>query len=145
MKTTETLDCSVFLFSDWWNDNVPQYSLYFDDELISSGEMPKKQNHEIKFQRTVGFGPHSIKVRYENRLPTDNLFNNGVSVRSNYIHVYQLRLNQFWAKDFLDKESTLVVDNESTYSTSRPSLLDKTSTYSFNFESPFAYFFLPKI
>lgn len=143
MKTSENLDCSVFLYSDWWNDNTPKYSVYFDDELIEAGEMPKQTAYEIKFQRDALFGPHKIRVCYENREASDNLYANGKSVRSNYIQVSNIRLNHFYAKAHLVSEGTL--NWAQTYKKDNIALLDVKGEYSFNFNSPFAFFFLPKI
>lgn len=142
MKTSENLDCSVLLYSDWWNNNTPRYSVYFDNELIESGEMPKKIIKEIRFDREVLFSPHKIIVRYENREPTDNLYIDGTSVRSNYINVYNIRLNYFYVnQSLLNSEIATTTSNKK----SNISLLDYAGDYVFNFNSPFAYYFLPRI
>lgn len=144
MKTNELLDCSVFLYSDWWNDNVPKYSVYFDDTLIESGEMSKQLLKEVKFQILSDFGGHRIRVAYENRLPSDNLYANGKSVRSNYIQISNIRLNHFYLnKHLLNKEGIVLSDVKQNKE--NISVLDTKCEYNLNFESPFAYFFLPKI
>jgi hypothetical protein len=105
----------------------------------------KRTTLEVPIEKTLGFKEHTIKVRYENKTASDSLIVNGVSMRSNYLTLLNLRINNLLCKPFLTTLGTFVPDDGSEYTMGDPLAFTKQGTYTFTLKSPYAYFFLPKI
>lgn len=72
---TEPLNFNILLSSKNWG-NLPQFSIWLDDELItqgSAGLTPQATN----FTRNVTTGGHELKIRLENKTPADTRLVNG--------------------------------------------------------------------
>ena len=71
----EKLSFVVILSGTFW-DRRPQFSVWLDDHMVVSSEIVGAAPQEIKFQRTINEGIHSLNIRLENKTYGDTVLEN---------------------------------------------------------------------
>lgn len=145
MKNSENLSVGLTFIADWWNNNPPTYSVYLDDELMftKTAEV-KRQAWTVNFDKEVLFGPRVIRIRYENKSSRDALVLDDEPIRSNFITLLNLKINSLYCKQFI-KEGIYTSDDAVSRPVSDTVVMLWQGEYQFRFNSPYAYYFLPKI
>jgi hypothetical protein len=91
--STENLHFEIGLSGTHWG-KMPQYSILVDDQVIKTGSADKLAM--IEFDLEIAEGPHSLKIRLENKEDTDTVQDSD---------------NKTILKDLLLNIETLAIDN----------------------------------
>ena len=62
----EKLSFVVALSGTFW-DRRPQFSIWLDDHQVVASEIVSAAQQEIKFERTIDEGEHTLNIRLENK------------------------------------------------------------------------------
>ena len=145
----EKLSFVVSLSAKFW-DRRPQFSIWFDDHMVVSSEITSQESHPIAFERTVDEGPHSLKIRLENKTNSDTLIENGEVVKDMLLNIDDIVIddislgNLLWTAEY-------ILDKPQLYNGKTIDHLDNcvnlgwNGTYILNFTSPFYIWLLEKL
>lgn len=145
MKTSENLDFTLSFIADWWNDNPPRITVFLDDEVVATKTAEARRvPFNVDFTKEVLFGAKALRIRYENKTARDAIVLDGEPIRSNFITLTNLRINSLWCKQFI-KDGIYTSDDGMPRPVADNAVMLWQGEYKFKFNSPYAYYFLPKI
>jgi hypothetical protein len=74
MADTEHLHFKIELSGTYWEKH-PQYSIAIDDNIVSTGTITAESDVAVivEFDADIAEGPHSLKIRLENKDHTDTV------------------------------------------------------------------------
>jgi hypothetical protein len=145
----EKLSFVVSLSGTFW-ERRPQFSIWLDDHLVVSSEIPDSACHPITFERTVDEGLHSLKIRLENKTSADTVVENGEIVKDMLLNIDDIIIddislgNLLWTAEYK-------LDTPQQYLGQTINHLDNcvnlgwNGTYILNFTSPFYIWLLEKL
>lgn len=146
---SEELSFKFTLSSKQW-DKHPQFSLWVDHHRLISSELPNEQHHTFEFKHTVEEGPHTLRVRLENKDKEDTQIINGKIVNDMLLNIDDITIdgvslgNLLWTADYQ-------LDQPQQYNGETITKLDNcvnlgwNGSYIINFDSPFYIWLLEKI
>lgn len=87
----ESLKFDITLSETHW-DKYPVFSIWLDDEQIVQDDL-SPSNYNIKFEREVNEGSHSLKIRLENKTSKDTLVENGEIVKDMLLNIDDITID----------------------------------------------------
>jgi hypothetical protein len=145
----EKLSFVVTLSAKFW-EKRPQFSIWLDDHSIIQSEIPDQAQHPIAFEHTVDEGPHTLKIRLENKTTADTVVENGEVVKDMLLNIDDITIddislgNLLWSAEYK-------LDQPQEYQGKTIDHLDScvnlgwNGTYILNFTSPFYVWLLEKL
>jgi hypothetical protein len=145
----EKLSFVVTLSSTYW-DRRPQFSIWLDDHVVIQSEIPDSASHPISFERMIDEGPHTLKIRLENKTTADTIIENGDVVKDMVLNIDDVIIddislgNLLWSAEY-------ILDKKQTYKGQEIDYLDGcvnlgwNGTYVLKFTSPFYIWLLEKL
>lgn len=148
--STETLNFAINLSGTYWQKR-PQFSIWLDDQLVVASEIVATDSQIVKFDRTLFYGSHDIKIRLENKTSAD-------TTKDSQGNIYQdmlLNINDIVIDDMsvgmLRYSAEYILDSQQEYQGQMIKSLDRcvnlgwNGTYIFKFQSPFYVWLLEKL
>jgi hypothetical protein len=144
----ETLSFDISLSGTYW-DKKPQYSVWLDDHVVTQSEVSNAV-HNVKFQRNVSEGPHTLKIRLENKTNADTVIKDGEVVNDLILNIDDIIIddislgNLLWSAEY-------ILDKKQQYKGQEIDHLDGcvnlgwNGTYVLKFTSPFYIWLLEKL
>ena len=144
----ETLSFDISLSGTYW-DKKPQYSVWLDDHVVTQSEVSNAV-HNVKFQRNVSEGPHTLKIRLENKTNADTVIKDGEVVNDLILNIDDIIIddislgNLLWSAEY-------ILDKKQQYKGQEIEHLDGcvnlgwNGTYVLKFTSPFYVWLLEKL
>jgi hypothetical protein len=144
----ETLSFDISLSGTYW-DKKPQYSVWLDDHVVTQSEVSNAV-HNVKFQRNVSEGPHTLKIRLENKTNADTVIKDGEVVNDLILNIDDIIIddislgNLLWSAEY-------ILDKKQQYKGQEIDHLDGcvnlgwNGTYVLKFTSPFYVWLLEKL
>jgi hypothetical protein len=145
----EKLSFVVALSGTFW-ERRPQFSIWLDDHLVVASEIVSAAQQEIKFERTIDEGLHTLKIRLENKTNQDTVVENGEVVKDMLLNIDDITIddislgNLLWSAEY-------VLDHPQEYRGQTISKLDNcvnlgwNGTYVLKFTSPFYIWLLEQL
>lgn len=145
----EKLSFVVALSGTFW-ERRPQFSIWLDDHMVVSSEIVSPAPQEIKFERIIDEGFHSIKIRLENKTNSDTVLENGSIVRDMLLNIDDITIdnislgNLLWSAEY-------VLDHPQWYQGQTITKLNNcvnlgwNGTYTLKFTSPFYIWLLEQL
>jgi hypothetical protein len=145
----EKLSFVVALSGTFW-ERRPQFSIWLDDSQVVSSEIVSAAQQEIKFERTIDEGLHSLNIRLENKNNSDTVLSNGEVVKDMLLNINDIMIddislgNLLWSAEY-------ILDNPQQYKGQTVTKLDNcvnlgwNGTYILKFSSPFYIWLLEKL
>ena len=145
----EKLSFVVTLSGTFW-DRRPQFSIWLDDQAIIQSEIVSEALQPVTFEHTVDEGPHTLKIRLENKTTTDTVIENGEVVKDMLLNIDDVTIddislgNLLWSAEY-------ILDKKQTYKGQEIDHLDGcvnlgwNGTYTLKFTSPFYIWLLEKL
>jgi hypothetical protein len=145
----EKLSFVVALSGTFW-ERRPQFSVWLDDHMVVASEIVSAAQQEIKFQRTIDKGIHTLKIRLENKINSDTVLANGEVVNDMLLNVDDIMIddislgNLLWSAEY-------ILDNPQQYKGQTITKLDNcvnlgwNGTYILKFSSPFYIWLLEQL
>jgi hypothetical protein len=145
----EKLSFVVALSGIFW-ERRPQFSIWLDDRQVVSSEIVSAAQQEIKFQRTINEGLHSLKIRLENKTNADTNIRNGEVIDDMLLNIDDIIIDDIsighllWSAEY-------ILDNPQQYKGQTITKLDNcvnlgwNGTYVLKFTSPFYVWLLEKL
>ena len=145
----EKLSFVVTLSGTFW-DRRPQFSIWLDDHVVTQSEIVSSAEQSITFEHTVDEGPHTLKIRLENKTTADTVTENGEVVKDMLLNIDDVTIddislgNLLWSAEY-------VLDKKQTYKGQEIDHLDGcvnlgwNGTYTIKFTSPFYIWLLEKL
>jgi len=144
----ETLSFDISLSGTYWGKK-PQYSVWLDDHVIAQSEVSEAV-HNVKFQRAVDEGEHTLKIRLENKTNSDTVIKDGEVVNDMLLNIDDIIIddislgNLLWSAEY-------ILDKKQQYKGQEIDHLDGcvnlgwNGTYVLKFTSPFYVWLLEKL
>lgn len=105
----EKLSFSINLSATYWHRR-PQFSIWLDDRVIQQSEIAGQGIQQISFDRIVSQGPHTLKIRLENKTDNDTVIENGKVVKDMLLNIEDVTIDDIslgtllWSAEYvLDK------------------------------------------
>lgn len=105
----EKLSFCVNLSATYWNKK-PQFSIWLDDRVIQQSEILGPEIQTIRFDRIVSQGPHTLKIRLENKSDDDTVLENSKVVKDMLLNIEDIIVDDIslgtllWSAEYiLDK------------------------------------------
>lgn len=142
---TELLNFSILLSSTNWG-KLPQFSIWLDDELITQGSADSTPEYII-FARIVTPGNHILKIRLENKTPSDTKIANGVIVNDMLLNIDRITIDDV-DLGLIATTAKYILDHPQQYNGNVITELNHcvnlgwNGTYVLAFRSPFYLWFL---
>lgn len=145
----EKLSFAVTLSGTFW-DKRPQFSIWLDDHQVIHSEIASQGQQEVKFERTLEEGPHSLKIRLENKTNHDTVIEHGEIVKDMLLNINGIAIddidlgNLLWTGEYL-------LDKPQQYQNKTITHLDHcvnlgwNGTYILHFSSPLHKWLLSKL
>jgi hypothetical protein len=145
----EKLSFVVALSGAFW-DRRPQFSIWLDDHVVAQSEIVSAAQQNVTFEHTVGEGPHTLKIRLENKTINDTVIENGEVVKDMLLNIDDITIddislgNLLWSAEY-------ILDNKQNYNGQEIDHLDGcvnlgwNGTYTLKFTSPFYIWLLEKL
>jgi Zn-dependent metalloprotease len=145
----EKLSFVVALSGTFW-DRRPQFSIWLDDHQVVASEIVSAAQQEIKFERTVDEGVHTLKIRLENKNKQDTVLENGEVVKDMLLNIDDITIddislgNLLWSAEY-------ILDHPQEYKGQTVTKLDNcvnlgwNGTYVLKFTSPFYIWLLEQL
>jgi hypothetical protein len=145
----EKLSFVVALSGTFW-DRRPQFSIWLDDHQVVASEIVSAAQQEIKFERTVDEGVHTLKIRLENKTKQDTVLENGEVVKDMLLNINDITIddislgNLLWSAEY-------ILDHPQEYKGQTVTKLDNcvnlgwNGTYVLKFTSPFYIWLLEQL
>ena len=145
----EKLSFVVALSGTFW-DRRPQFSIWLDDHQVVTSEIVSAAQQEIKFERTIDEGSHSLKIRLENKNNSDTVVENDEVVKDMLLNINDITIddisigNLLWSAEY-------ILDKPQQYKGQTITKLDNcvnlgwNGTYVLKFTSPFYVWLLEKL
>ena len=144
----ETLSLDISLSGTYW-DKKPQYSVWLDDHVVAQSEVSNAV-HNVKFQRNVSEGTHTLKIRLENKTNADTVIKDGEVINDMILNIDDIIIddislgNLLWSAEY-------ILDKKQQYKDQEIDHLDGcvnlgwNGTYVLKFTSPFYVWLLEKL
>jgi len=145
----EKLSFVVARSGTFW-DRRPQFSVWLDDHAVIQSEIVSAAQQPVAFEHTVDGGPHTLKIRSENKIDADTVIENGEVVKDMLLNIDDITIddislgNLLWSAEY-------VLDKKQTYNSQEIDHLDGcvnlgwNGTYTLKFASPFYIWLLEKL
>jgi hypothetical protein len=145
----EKLSFVVALSGTFW-DRRPQFSIWLDDHLIVASEIASLAQQEIKFERTIDEGAHTLKIRLENKNNSDTVLENSEVIKDMLLNIDDIMIddislgNLLWSAEY-------ILDHPHEYKGQTVTKLDNcvnlgwNGTYILKFTSPFYIWLLEQL
>lgn len=147
--TSENLKFNITLSGTYW-DKKPQYSVWIDDHVVIQSEL-QNPSQQVKFERTLDEGEHSLKIRLENKdQRTDTLLENGNIIKDMLLNIDDISIddisigNLLWSAEYHLDVPQLYQGNTITQLDNCVNL-GFNGTYVLKFSSPFYIWLLEKL
>lgn len=105
----EKLSFCVNLSATYWN-RKPQFSIWLDDRVIQQSEISGPEIQTVHFDRIVSQGPHTLKIRLENKSDDDTVLENSKVVKDMLLNIEDIIVDDIslgtllWSAEYiLDK------------------------------------------
>ena len=145
----EKLSFVVTLSGTFW-DRRPQFSIWLDDHVVVQSEISDSAVHPITFERTVDEGPHTLKIRLENKTTADTIIENGEVVDDMLLNIDDIIIddislgNLLWSAEYILDEKQIYQGKEIDHLDGCVNL-GWNGTYTLKFTSPFYIWLLEKL
>jgi hypothetical protein len=145
----EKLTFAVTLSGTYW-DRKPQFSIWFDDHVVTQSEIASPAQQTVNFTHTVGEGDHTLKIRLENKTRDDTITENGAVIKDMLLNIDDITIddislgNLLWSAEY-------ILDRPQEYKGKTITHLDScvnlgwNGTYVLKFTSPFYIWLLEKL
>ena len=145
----ENLNFSISLSGTYWNKK-PQFSVWLDDHVVTQSEIASEAEQIVNFERKIIEGPHTLKIRLENKTTSDTITENGEVVKDMLLNIDDITIddislgNLLWSAEY-------VLDHPHLYKGKTIDHLDScvnlgwNGTYTLKFTSPFYIWLLEKL
>jgi hypothetical protein len=145
----EKLSFVVTLSGTFW-DRRPQFSIWLDDHAVIQSEIISTVQQPMTFERTLDEGPHTLKIRLENKTSADTVIENGEVVKDMLLNIDDITIddislgNLLWSAEY-------PLDNPQDHKGKTIDHLDGcvnlgwNGTYVLKFTSPFYLWLLEKL
>ena len=145
----EKLSFVVTLSGTFW-DRRPQFSIWLDDHAVIQSEIASTAQQPVAFERTIDEGPHTLKIRLENKTNADTNIRNGEVVDDMLLNIDEITIddislgNLLWSAEY-------ILDHPQDYKGKTITKLDNcvnlgwNGTYTLKFASPFYIWLLEKL
>jgi hypothetical protein len=145
----EKLSFVVALSGTFW-ERRPQFSIWLDDHQVVASEIVSLAQQEIKFERTIDEGAHTLKIRLENKTNNDTVLENGEVVKDMLLNIDDITIddislgNLLWSAEY-------ILDHPQEYRGQTITKLDNcvnlgwNGTYILKFTSPFYIWLLEQL
>jgi len=145
----EKLSFVVALSGTFW-ERRPQFSIWLDDHQVVASEIVGPAQQEIKFERTVDEGLHTLKIRLENKTNQDTVVENDEVVKDMLLNIDDITIddislgNLLWSAEY-------ILDHPQEYKGQTITKLDNcvnlgwNGTYVLKFTSPFYIWLLEQL
>lgn len=155
----EKLSFAITLSGTYW-DRRPQFSIWFDDHVIQQSEIAGADQQIINFERTIDEGPHTLKIRLENKVASDTVIENGTIVKDMLLNIDDITIDDISLGNLVGFNSNLenllwsaeyILDHPQEYQNKTIDHLDGcvnlgwNGTYILKFSSPFYIWLLEKL
>ena len=136
----QSLEFSITVSAAFWNKK-PQFSIWLDDKVVTQSEAGAEASI-IKFVRSLDDGEHSLKIRLENKTPSDTVIENGAIVKDMLLNVDDITIDNVSLGNLM-WESEYLLDSPQSYNGKEITRLDRcinlgwNGTYVMKFSSPF--------
>jgi hypothetical protein len=145
----ETLNFKISLTGTFW-DRRPQFSVWLDDHVVTQSEITSSAEQIVSFERRLDEGPHTLKIRLENKTTADTIIENSDVVKDMLLNIDDITIddislgNLLWSAEY-------ILDKKQTYKGQEIDHLDGcvnlgwNGTYTLKFTSPFYIWLLEKL
>ena len=145
----EKLSFVVALSGTFW-ERRPQFSIWLDDHQVVASEIVSLAQQEIKFERTIDEGLHTLKIRLENKTNSDTNIRNGEVIDDMLLNIDDITIddislgNLLWSAEY-------ILDHPQQYKGQTITKLDNcvnlgwNGTYVLKFTSPFYIWLLEQL
>jgi hypothetical protein len=145
----ENLQFKISLTGTYW-DKKPQFSVWLDDHVVIQSEITSESEQIVNFKRSISEGPHSLKIRLENKTKSDTVVENDKVIKDMLLNIDDITIddislgNLLWSAEYK-------LDNPQEYRGKTIDHLDGcinlgwNGTYTLNFTSPFYIWLLEKL
>jgi hypothetical protein len=145
----EKLSFVVTLSGTFW-DRRPQFSIWLDDHAVIQSEIASTAQQPVAFERTIDEGPHTLKIRLENKTNADTNIRNGEVIDDMLLNIDDITIddislgNLLWSAEY-------ILDKKHIYKGQEIDHLDGcvnlgwNGTYVLKFTSPFYIWLLEKL
>jgi hypothetical protein len=145
----EKLSFVVTLSGTFW-DRRPQFSIWLDDHAVIQSEIASTAQQPVAFERTIDEGPHTLKIRLENKINADTNIRNGEVIDDMLLNIDDITIddislgNLLWSAEY-------ILDHPQDYKGQTITKLDNcvnlgwNGTYTLKFASPFYIWLLEKL
>jgi hypothetical protein len=145
----EKLSFVVTLSGTFW-DRRPQFSIWLDDHVVTQSEIAGPAQQSMTFEHTIDEGPHTLKIRLENKTSADTIIENGNVVKDMLLNIDDIIIddislgNLLWSAEY-------ILDHPQEYKGQTITKLDNcvnlgwNGTYVLEFTSPFYVWLLEKL
>jgi hypothetical protein len=145
----ENLKFKINLTGTFW-DRRPQFSVWLDDHVVIQSEIASESEQIVNFERSISEGPHSLKIRLENKTNSDTVVENNKVIKDMLLNIDDITIDDIslgnlrWSAEYM-------LDNPQEYQGKTIDHLDGcvnlgwNGTYTLNFTSPFYIWLLEKL
>ncbi len=145
----EKLSFVVTLSGTFW-DRRPQFSIWLDYHAVIQSEIAGTAQQPMTFEHTIDEGPHTLKIRLENKIDADTVIDMGEVVKDMLLNIDDITVddislgNLLWSAEY-------ILDKKSIYKGQEIDHLDGcvnlgwNGTYVLKFSSPFYLWLLEKL
>jgi hypothetical protein len=145
----ENLSFQISLTGTFW-DRRPQFSVWFDDHVITHTEITSEAEQIVAFDRRISEGDHELKIRLENKTDADVVIENGEVTKDMLLNIDDITIddislgNLLWSAEYK-------LDRPQDYKGQTIDHLDGcvnlgwNGTYILKFTSPFYIWLLEKL
>lgn len=130
----ETLHFKIVLSGSYWN-NVPGYAVLVDDTVIKRDAIKHKSNElfEVEFSQTLDEGPHSLKIRLENKTINDTQLDaNGNIVNDMLLNIEDIVIDDISIGSLKWTKSEYITDSEVLFQGKRTNTIKNCVNLGFN-------------
>ena len=102
----EKLSFVVTLSGTFW-DRRPQFSIWLDDHVVIQSEIISTAQQPVAFERTVDEGPHTLKIRLENKTDSDTVLENSKVVKDMLLNIEDVTIDDIslgtllWSAEYI--------------------------------------------
>ena len=145
----ETLNFKISLTGTFW-DRRPQFSVWLDDHVVTQSEITSSAEQIVSFERRLDEGPHTLKIRLENKTTADTIIENSDVVKDMLLNIDDITIddislgNLLWSAEYILDKKQVYKDQEIDHLDGCVNL-GWNGTYVLKFSSPFYIWLLEKL
>ena len=145
----EKLSFVVTLSGTFW-DRRPQFSIWLDDHAVIQSEIAGTAQQPMTFEHTIDEGPHTLKIRLENKIDADTVIDMGEVVKDMLLNIDDITVddislgNLLWSAEYIPDEKQMYQGKEIDHLDGCVNL-GWNGTYVLKFSSPFYLWLLEKL